>query len=92
MFTEENSFKIDQNTTFLQNNSQDFDVNTPVSALTAGQMLALIQSQTKPLEAKVVGIDQKLDREINGLQTRINVLENEMKEQGLRSRINERKT
>ena len=58
-----------------------FDTNTPVSALTAGQMLALIQSQTKPLEAKVVGIDQKLDKEINGLKTRINVLENEVKEQ-----------
>ena len=68
-----------------QNHSQDFDVNTPVSALTAGQMLALIQSQTKPLEAKVVGIDQKLDREINGLQTRINVLENEMKEQKVKN-------
>ena len=61
--------------------TQDFDANTPVSAMTAGQMLALIQSQTKPLENKVENIDQKLDLEINGLKTRIGVLENEVKEQ-----------
>ena len=59
----------------------EFNANTPVSAMTAGQMLALIQSQTKPLENKVESIDQKLDMEINGLKTRINVLENEVKEQ-----------
>ena len=61
--------------------AQEFDANTPVSAMTAGQMLALIQSQTKPLENKVESIDQKLDMEITGLKTRIGVLENEVKEQ-----------
>ena len=61
--------------------AQEFDANTPVSAMTAGQMLALIQSQTKPLENKVETIDQKLDTEIHGLKTRIDVLENEVKEQ-----------
>ena len=64
-----------------QNNAINFDPNTPVSALTAGQMLALIQSQTKPLETKIESIDQKLNIEINGLKTRIGVLENEVKEQ-----------
>ena len=64
-----------------QNNGTGIDANTPVAQMTAGQMLTLIQSQTKPLEEKVVSIDHKLDREIDGLKTRINVLENEMKEQ-----------
>ena len=59
----------------------DFDINTPISAMTAGQMLALIQSQTKPLEMKVESIDQKLGKEITGLKTRINVLENEVLEE-----------
>ena len=57
------------------------DANTPIAAMTAGQMLALIQSQTKPLDEKVANIGLKLDREINGLNTRVNVLENEVKEQ-----------
>ena len=61
--------------------NQEFDANTPISAMTAGQMLTLIQSQTKPLENKVESIDQKLDMEINGLKTRIGVLEGEVKEQ-----------
>ena len=64
-----------------QNNTTGIDANTPVAAMTAGQMLTLIQSQIKPLEEKVVNIDRKLDREITGLKTRINVLESEVKEE-----------
>lgn len=64
-----------------QNSDSVVDSNLPVAAMTAGQMLALIQSQTKPLEESVASINHKLDREINGLKTRIDVLENEVKEQ-----------
>ena len=42
-----------------QNIAIDFDMNTSVSTLTAGQMLALIQSQTKTLETKIESIGQE---------------------------------
>ena len=61
--------------------TQEFDANTPVAAMTAGQMLSLIQSQTKPLENKVESIEHKLDMEIGGLKNRIGVLESEVREQ-----------
>ena len=70
-----------QTHSFQQNDDTGIDANTPIASMTAGQMLTLIQSQTKPLEEKMVNIDRKLDREINGLKTRVNVLENEVKEQ-----------
>lgn len=53
-------------------------MRTAVSALTAGQMLALIQSQTKTLEIKVDKIETKIDKEITGMKTRIEVLETEV--------------
>ena len=65
----------------IQQTETGVDANTPVAQMTAGQMLALIQSQTKPLDEKVENIGLKLDREINGLKTRVNVLEDEVKEQ-----------
>jgi hypothetical protein len=80
------SISISQHPTLMQSHPIQqtdigIDANTPVAAMTAGQMLALIQSQTKPLDEKVANISLKLDREINGLKTRVDVLENEVKEQ-----------
>ena len=34
-----------------QNGDTGIDANTPIASMTAGQMITLIQSQTKPLEA-----------------------------------------